>query len=146
MSSRTLHEIMDSVTSQTTRLLRLPDLPGHVVEVHSVIGHVQSFSANTAVSYGLYHNTDLGVTLGMNTELAGQWAHLEMPVDTDAGPPATPVFHFPVPYELIGVQRWDMAMSGGTITALISIVYTLRREPNKTLWNAIRRRTSFERS
>lgn len=146
MSSRVLHGIQESITQQTTVLMRLPDLPGWVVEVLSVIVGVQSFSANTAVTSALYHNTDLGVALGINTNLAGQWCHLENPLDTDAAVGAQTVFAFPVPYELIGVQRWDCAVSGGTTTVVMSILYTLRREANRTLWNDIRRRTSFERA
>ncbi len=145
MSSRILHEIASAITSQTTVLLRFPDIPGQVVEIHAVIGQVQSFSASAAISMALYHNSDLGVTLGMNTEIKGQWAHLELPVDIDAAV-VTPVpIWFPVPYDLVGVQRWDVVPSAGTITAFISVIYTVRSEGNRTLWNELRRRTSFER-
>ena len=145
MSARVIHGIVNGITVQTTQLLRLPDLPGWVVEVHSVLAQVQSFSTSAAISMGLYHNTDLAVTLGVNAELVLQWCHLELPVDTDAAIVSPVVFPFGVPYDLVGVQRWDTVPSAGTITAVISIVYTLRREPNRTLWNEIRARTSFER-
>lgn len=145
-SSRVLHGIVNGITGQTTVLLRIPDIPGSVAQIHAVIGQIQSFSASSAVTFALYHNTDLGVTLGVNSNLASQWCHLELPVDVDAAVVSPVVFPFSVPYELVGVQRWDAVPSAGTVTALISVVYTLRNEPNRTLWNEIRRRTSFERA
>lgn len=143
MSSRILH-LFNSWTAQETVLVPLPDLPGQVVEIHSVIGQIQSSSVLSVISYGLYHNVDLSITLGMDLEIGQQWAHLELRTGTGRTQSTPAVIHFPVPYDLVGLQRWDMTASAGTVVGTLSVIYTLRQERNRILWNELRARTSFE--
>jgi len=138
-------DVLTSITSQTTKLVELLDLPGIVVRVWSVQFMLSSFSESVAVAHALRHDVNLGTTLS-TADMPGQWAHAEQPQDSDgAGLSNIIVPFWPEPYELIGTQRWDVNLSAGTISVKVAIHYTLRKEPNKTRWNLLRARTSFER-
>jgi len=134
-----------AVTAQTTRLVELPDIPGRVVQVWAVHFDLQSFSATTAVVHALSHDVNLGTTLSSN-DVAGQWLHAEQSHDTDGpGQGHIVVPFWPEPYELVGTQRWDIVPSAGTIIPFMTVHYTIRTERNRTNWNLLRARTSFER-
>lgn len=133
-------------TTQATRLLRFPDIPGQVVEVRRVLWMASSFSTDTAVSLVLDHNVSLAVTLSTTENRASRWCAVDDPHDTNGGSGHPRVVEFGEwPYELIGVQRFDHISSAGTVSGRLQVIYTLRREPNRTRWNALRARTSFER-
>lgn len=131
-------------TTQESQLIYLPDIPGQVVEVHNVIGQVVSFSASSANLVALYHNTDLGTVLNAN-DFGAQWCRLELSTNTGAAIVSPVSIYYPVPYELVGPQRMDTLASAGNVDVVVMIIYTMRAEPNRTLWNALRQRTSFER-
>lgn len=133
------------ISAQTTRLIDLPDIPGQVLQVWAVYFDNQNFSANGALTHALRHDVNLGQTLSLN-DTPGQWVHAEMPQDVDGpGQNHIEVRFWPDPYELIGPQRWDIAVSGGSFTPFCTIHYTTRREPNVTKFNLLRALTSFER-
>ena len=132
-----------SFSTQETVITQLPDLPGQVVEVRRLIFGVQSFTLATAVAVRLDHNVSLAITLGVNVDLATNWAAFDVAM-SGGGPPLLDVV-FDVPYELIGPQRIDVVSSAGTVIGALQILYTSRSEPNRVLWNALRARTSFER-
>lgn len=133
-----------NISVQSTVLVELPDIPELVVQVWRVLFDLQTFSAATAVVHALSHDVNLGVTLSTN-DIAGQWVHAEQAQTVEGGPPHIEIPFWPEPYELIGTQRWDCNLSGGSINPFMTIHYTLRRERNRTLWNLLRARTSFER-
>lgn len=149
MSSRTVIAFRSASSQGTGQLIRLPDIPGQVVEVRSVHVQIQGVTEDTSISHGLYHNTDQSVVHGINI-VAEQWLHFDHPAvfaAGDEGSPASPLsFYFAVPYDLVGNQKWEMAMSDGTVVAVMTIIYTMRKEANRTLWNELRARTSFERA
>jgi len=133
------------ISTQTTRLVDLPDLPSQVVQVWAVYFDLQNFDATMAVSHALYHDVNLGITRSIN-EVGAQWLHAEQPMDVDGpGQPHIVVRFWPEPYELIGTQRWDIVPSGGNATPFMTIHYTIRIERDRTKWNLLRARTSFER-
>jgi len=124
---------------QTVQIIALPDLVGWVVQVHSVRAAFESFTAVTATFSLLAHNIGLGFTF-QTGEADNAWAQNPMIGD---GPAMASVERFHEPYELIGPQRWVVINSAGTVVIRLSISYSMRREPNRTLWNEIRRRTSY---
>ena len=141
-SSRSLIiPVAGMTTSVITRLLRLPDIPGQVVEVRRVIFNLTSFSAATAVAIVLSHNVNLAVTLS-TVDFTAQWA--QMDVGASNGGPAPMHVPFEPPIEMVGVQRVDSQLSAGTAEGVLMVVYTVRRERNRTVWNELRARTSFE--
>jgi len=141
VTSRTLIIPIVPTTSIATVLARLPDIPGQVVEVRRVIFNLTSFSAATAVAIVLHHNINLNVTLS-TVNLTAQWA--QMDVGASNGGPAPMHVPFDPPYDLVGAQRVDAQLSAGTAAGILMIIYTVRREPNRTVWNELRNRTSFE--
>lgn len=145
MSSRTLIAHRSASSQGTGQLLRLPDIPGLVVEVRSVIAQVQGVTVSSSVSHGLYHNTDQSVVHGINI-VEEQWLHFEQAAVLDATPATFNRIDFDEPYDLAGPQKWEMAMSAGTVVAIMTIIYTTRKEKNRTIWNELRARTSFERA
>lgn len=129
-------------SSQATVLFDLPDIPGRVVQVGTVIWMVNSFTAPTGIALVLHHNISLNVTLSVN-DFASAWCRIDQAA-SNGGPPPGVVFFDP-PYELIGRQRFDHVASAGAVIGTLSVIYTLRNEPNTTIWNELRRRTSFEK-
>ncbi len=130
-------------TTQVTFLARLPDIPGWVVQVHLVHWAVASFGAATSIAVTLDHNINLAITLSTNSDSKSQWFGGDQGANLE-GPPAI-VMPYRPPYELIGTQRFDVISAVGQVSGKLIILYTLRRETNRTLWNEIRSRTSFER-
>ncbi len=141
-ASRTLLASSSPTTSIVTVLLPLPDIPGQVVEVRRLIVSLTSHSAFTAFSNAFHHNVNLNRTLSLG-DFTSQWAHTDLGVGLIEGAPPMHV-PFDVPYDLVGVQRWDSQLSSGTAEAKLMVIYTVRREPNRTVWNELRARTSFE--
>jgi len=132
------------VSTQTTILVQLPDLPGIVVQIWALFFSLASFSANAGVAHAMHHDVNRGVTLSV-FDFGSQWAHANTPVDTDGpGTLFVPIYFQPEPYELIGTQRWDLLPSGGTVQCDLMIHYTTRIERNRTRWNLMRSKTSFE--
>lgn len=129
-------------STQTLQIIRLPDIPGWVVRVHRVTHFVSSFSAAAAVSAVLNHNVNLGETLSIN-DFGSAWCRIDQAITAEV-PPGVQVYD-PEPYELIGPQRWISIASAGNVISVLSIIYSMRRERNKVLWNALRAKTSFER-
>lgn len=144
MSSRTLLAFRAESSQGTGQILQLPDIPGQVVEVRSVIVEEQGVNASTAISHALYHNIDQSVVHGINI-VEEQWCHFEMPTVLDVAPGRRSWIDFAVPYDLVGPQKWEMSVTQLT-QCILTIVYTVRREPNKTIWNELRARTSYERA
>jgi hypothetical protein len=133
-------------TTQATILLPLPDIPGQVVQVRRVLWMASSFSVSTAVSIGLDHNVSLAVTLSTTESRGSRWCAIEDPHDDDGGSGHPRLVEFGEwPYELVGLQRFDHVSSAGTVSGRLQVLYTLRREGNRTRWNDLRARTSFER-
>lgn len=133
-----------SFSTQETRIIEFPDIPGEVVQIWRVSFQVQSFTAATAIALRLVHNVNLAVTLAVNAEqLPNVWATVDQAA-SGGGPPQAITEFWPEPYELLGRQRLDMVSSAGTVQGILSIMYTTRSEPNRTLWNRIRRSTSFD--
>lgn len=132
-----------SFSTQATVITRLPDIPGVIVQVHRVLWMVSSFSAVTAITVVLDHNISLAVTLSVN-DFASRWCRIDQAA-SGGGPPHGDYPFWPEPYELVGAQRFDHVASAGTVIGTLAIIYSTRRERNRTLWNEIRARTSFER-
>ncbi len=132
-----------SFTTQSTVLVELPDIPGVVVEVSRVLWMVESFSTATAVGVRLYHDIDMSRTLAFASIPPNLWASFSQGINVEG--PAPIVIAFTPPYQLIGVQRLDFISSAGSVIGLLTIHYTVRKESNRTLWNELRARTSFER-
>jgi len=142
VSSKTLLAEVSATTSIVTVLLRLPDIPGQVVEVRRLTFNLTSHSAFTGVAVAFHHNVNLNETLSVG-DFTSQWARMNLGVGLIEG--AQPMhIPFDVPYDLVGVQRWDTQLSAGTAEATLMVIYTVRREPNRTVWNELRARTSFE--
>lgn len=139
---RTLLAAVSATTSIVTVLLRLPDIPGQVVEVRRLMFNLTSHSAFTGLATAFHHNVNLNVTLSVG-DFTSQWARMNLGVGLIEG--AQPM-HIPFdpPYDLVGVQRWDTQLSSGTAEATLMVNYTVRMERNKTIWNELRARTSFE--
>lgn len=129
-------------STQATVLVPLPDLPNQVVQVSSVIWQLGTFTAATGVVVVMHHNVSLAVTLSVN-DFGSAWCRLEHAASN--GGPAPAVVEYNPPYELVGPQRCDHVSSAGTVIGSLLIIYTMRAEPSDVLWNALRRRTSFEK-
>jgi len=132
-----------SFSTQATVIVPLPDIPGRVVQVHRVLWMVSSFSAATAISIILDHNVSTAVTMSVN-DFGSRWVRIDQAA-SGGGPPHGEYVFSPEPYELIGPQRFDHVASAGTVIGTLAIFYSMRGERNRTLWNALRARTSFER-
>ncbi len=132
---------MSFSTSQTFELVELPDIPGIVVLVSLVTFMVESFSSATGLSIRLYHNIDDSVTLAFANVPGTLWMNISMGINSD--PSQASVVYNP-PIEMIGKQRLDAVSSAGTVVGHLMIHYTTRREPNRTVWNELRARTSRE--
>lgn len=132
-----------SFSSQVTELVELPDIPGLVVEVHRVLWMVESFSDVTGTGVRLYHDVDVSKTLAFDSIPPNLWMNVSQGLSGAADSQAEVVYT--PPYELIGVQRLDTISSVGTVIGHLTIHYTVRREANRTVWNELRSRTSFER-
>ncbi len=140
---RTLLLTATSMDTQTrTTLVRLPDIPGEVVEVRGLVFNLVSFSSATALKVVFHHNVNLAETLS-TADTTDAWAW--MASGASGGGPRPLKLAFEPPFELVGVQRMDTLLSAGTGEADLVVLYTTRKEPNRTLWNALRARTSFER-
>lgn len=135
---------LGNITQQTAFLIELPDLPTLVVQVWSVFFDITSSSAATAITHTLWHDVNLGTTLS-TLDVPGQWMHVSQGRAVDSLTNHIHVPFWPEPYELIGPQRWVCGVSNGTVAPKCTIHYTMRKESNKTLWNLLRARTSFER-
>ncbi len=129
------------ITSITTVLVPLPDLPAMVVRIWAVQFDLTSWTEATAVAQVLHHN--VGTSALSVADFRSMWTRVSQAVGTDAMTHVSVPF-WPEPYELIGTQRWDTQPSAGTISATLQIHYTLRRETNATLWNLLKVKTSFE--
>jgi len=132
-----------SFSSQTTQLVRLPDIPGQVVQVHLVHWAISSFSAVTGIALTLDHNVNLNITLSTNSDSKSQWWAGDQAHSGGGSAPIT--IPYRPPYELVGAQRFDHISSAGTVVGKLIILYTMRLERNRTVWNELRARTSFER-
>lgn len=143
MSSRTLLVEAFPLDTQTrTTVLPLPDIPGIVVEVRRLVFSLRSFSEVTVLIVVFHHNVNLAVTLStLDTTAAWAW----IGSGASGGGPGPLHIPFDVPFDLIGPQRMDTQLSAGTGTGQVMVTYTTRRERNRTLWNALRAKTSFER-
>ena len=133
-----------SISSQSTVLVELPDLPELVIRVWALFFDIQSSSAAAAIAHAMSHDINLGTTLSVN-DIAGQWCHVEQGRAVDSLTNHIEVRFWPEPYELIGPQRWDVLPSAGSITPFLTVHYTTRAERNANRWNLLRARTSFER-
>ncbi len=129
-----------SVT-QTFELLELPDIPGVVVQVRRVKVRLESASTGTGMGFRLYHNIDDSVTLPFSDVPGTLWFWASMQATNEH---ASEEQVYDPPYELIGKQRYDTIGSAGTAIVGLTIIYTTRRERNRTLWNEMRARTSRE--
>lgn len=125
---------------QTHSLIPLPDFPGWVVQVHRVKAQLEGWTSTTIAGILLAHNTGPGFTF---TTTAPERAWTQLYIIPDGGPNSAEQVFDPVPYELAGHQRFVLINSAGTTTVRLSVLYSLRRERNKTLWNALRAKTSF---
>ncbi len=133
-----------SFTSQSTTLVELPDIPGQVVQVRAVHWFTSSFSQTASFVAILDHNISLAVTLSTTEDRESMWFPGIGFVDVD-GPSEQPSLRYDPPYELIGKQRFDHLATAGAMSGMLVILYTLRRESNRTVWNELRSRTSFEK-
>ena len=129
-------------TQTRTRLMRFPDIPGQVVEIRRVIFGLTSFTSATAVTCVFHHNIDTSITLSVG-DFTDAWGRIT--AGASGGTPHFAPLVFEPPYDLIGTQRMDYQLSAGTGEGLVMVMYTVRREPNRTIWNELRSRTSFER-
>lgn len=120
--------------------IQFPDLPGWVVQILRVSWQAVSFSAEAGVALNLNHNVANNV-IPIN-DFASTWCRLNI-----ASGGNRDVFQdfSAEPLDLIGLQSAHFTISAGTLDSTLAIIYRLRRESNRTLWNAIRRRTSFEK-
>lgn len=132
-----------SFSTQSVVLVELPDIPGLVVLVSQVLWSVESFSQVTGIGIRLYHDIDVSKTLAFSEIPGALWCNISQGLSGAADVQA--VVAFQPPYELIGAQRLDHISSAGTVVGQLTIHYTTRREPNRTVWNELRSRTSFER-
>jgi len=142
-SMRTLLIATDAMDTQVrTRLMRFPDIPGQVVEIRRITFGLTSFSSATAVTCVFHHNIELSITLSVG-DFTDAWGRIT--AGASGGTPSFEPMVFEPPYDLVGTQRLDYQLSAGTGEGLVMALYTVRRESNKTLWNELRARTSFER-
>jgi len=142
-SMRTFLKQATPMDTQTrTTLVRLPDIPGLVVQVRRLVFDIVSFSSVTALIVVFHHNINLAETLSTG-DTTDAWAW--MAAGLSGGGPRPLHLPFEPPFELVGTQRMDTQLSAGTGEGDLTVMYTTRREPNRTRWNAIRARTSFER-
>lgn len=140
---RTLLVGATSLDTQTrTTLVPLPDIPGLVVEIRRIVFNLVSFSEVTALKIVFHHNINLAETLS-TADLTDAWAW--MAAGASGGGPEPLHLPFDPPFEVIGTQRMDTILSAGTAEGDLLLQYTMRRETNRTLWNALRAKTSFER-
>lgn len=144
MSIRVKRTFVNATVSQQTTMIQLPDIPAVVVEVRRVIWLLSSFDATSALATILDHNVNEAVTLSTTEDRDSMWFPGHNAYDVDGFGVQANIEYSP-PYDLIGKQRFDYLASGGNLSGMLVILYTLRREPNKTLWNELRGRTSFER-
>lgn len=128
---------------QVFQVLRLPDFRGWVVQVHRVYFQSESVSADTALASLLAHDIGPGFTFQTN-DPQNAWNQIFLRPEVGTGQGIT--VYTPVPYELVGPQRWVMINSAGNSIGRLSVVYGLRRESNLTLWSALRQKTSFRSS
>lgn len=128
---------------QIPQIVPFPDIPHVVVQVTSVRITLSTFPAASAIVNILDHNTDLSITVQTN-DSPTMWAKIANSFSFEPNA-IHPILYDPM-YELAGPQRWVLLISTGTVTAELMVQYTLRREPNLTLWTAIRKRTSIEKS
>jgi len=132
-----------SFSTQGVVLVHLPDIQGVVVLVRRVIFMVRSFSAVTGIGIRLYHDIDVSKTLAFG-EIPGSLWFAGGQAASGGGPPHMDVAYEP-PIEMVGAQRCDFISSAGTVVGDLVIHYTTRSERNRTLWNELRSRTSYER-
>lgn len=132
-----------SFSTQDVILVDLPDIPGKVVEVHRVLWMTESFSSTTAIGIRLYHDVDVSKTLAFAAIPPNLWMNISQGLSGGSDSQGEVVFT--PPYDLIGVQRFDHISSAGTVIGHLTIHYTMRSERNRTVWNELRARTSFER-
>ncbi len=130
-------------STQATVLVQLPDIPGVVVLVNRVLWMIESVSAVAAIGVRLYHDTDVSKTLAF-ADIPGALWFSSSQGGLSGDPPPVDIGYEP-PLELIGVQRCDHVASTGNVIGHLVIHYTTRRERNRTVWNELRARTSFER-
>lgn len=141
-STRTLLQRVEMTTTTQVVLLPFPDVPGQVVEVRRLLWQLSSFSAATAVVVVLHHNIEVAITLS-TADFTAAWARIDQGASN--GGPAPVEVRFEPPYDLVGKQRMDFGLSSGTAVGILTVHYTTRRESNRTVWNELRSRTSFER-
>lgn len=127
---------------QSFELIELPDIPGIVVEVRRVLVNVESVSTATGMGFRLYHNISNAVTLPFSEVPSSLWFWASLQATNEM---AMADVEYSPPYDLIGKQRYDTIGSAGAAITGLTILYTTRREPNRTVWNELRRRTSFEK-
>jgi len=132
-----------AITAQSVRVVQLPSLIHQVVQVHKVFFDIQSSSAAASIVQILSHNVNLGVTLSVN-DFPSQWVHAEQGRAVDSLTNHLEIPFWPVPYELVGPQRWICVPSNGTIVPVMTIHFTTRREPSLLQWSLLKRRTSHE--
>lgn len=132
-----------SFSLQGTVLVDLPEIPGVVVQVSRVLWMVESFSAVTAVGIRLYHDIDVNKTLAFAEIPPNLWMLISQGLSGGSDSQAEVVFS--PSYDLVGKQRFDFVSSAGTVVGHLTIHYTTRAERNRTVWNELRARTSFER-
>ena len=130
-------------STQSVVLVDLPDIPGLVVEVRRVRWMVESFSDVTSMGVRLYHDIDISKTLAFGEVPDNLWCNIAQGLSGGADSQAEVVFE--PAYDLIGPQRCDFIAAVGTVAGYLTIHYTTRKEANRTVWNELRSRTSFER-
>lgn len=140
-----LHGRLAVGVGQTFQILRLPDHNLTVVRVHRVKLQVEAFSEATTIGSLLAHDIGPGFTFQTN-EPGNAWNQIYLGFSTLSPGPATGEQVYDEPYELAGPQRWVVINAAGTVTVRLSVVYSLRREPNLTVWTALRQKTSFSSS
>ena len=142
MSTR-VKNVRLSFSTQGVVLVDLPDIPGVVVEVRRVLWMVESFTDVTGIGVRLYHDIDVSKTLAFGETPDNLWMIIAQGLSGGADSQAEVVYD--PPYDLVGKQRCDFISSVGNVVGYLQIHYTTRREPNRTVWNELRQRTSFER-
>lgn len=142
MSSRVKFARTSVSTAQTTELIELPDIPGIVVLISRVLVMLESASTGTGMGFRLYHNISLALTLPFASVPGDLWFWASLQATNEA---AVASVAYDPPYELVGKQRYDTIGSAGSAIVGLTIIYDTRRERNRTAWNEIRARTSFER-
>lgn len=136
------HNVVGAARQVT--IVPFPDLPGWVVQVHRVMIGFVGFGAASAIGNVLDHNVSLAITIDM-IDSTSMWCRIDSAFGNNPNQAPNLMVYTPVPYELIGPQRWVTVNSVGTIDVFLTVLYEMRREANKTKWNALRAKTSFER-